>query len=172
MATLRVLGLDPGSTVTGFGLLESDQGRHKALEYGAIRLPPRAPFGERLLLLGDQLDKLFARIKPDQIAIEDVFSALNIKSALKLGQVRGVAMHAAGQARIPISAYSPLEVKRSVVGYGRAEKRQVQLMVKTLLGLAEIPQPHDAADALAIAICHLHRTETASRLAQSHTRSS
>lgn len=165
MPTLRVLGLDPGSSVTGFGLVESDGRRHAAVEYGAIRLLARAPFAERLLVLGDRLESLIARIHPDQIAIEDVFAGLNVKSALKLGQVRGVAMHVAGQARIPIAEYSPLEVKRAVVGYGRAEKHQVQLMIKTLLGLAEVPQPHDAADALAIAICHLYRTETASRLA-------
>lgn len=171
MATLRILGLDPGSAVTGFGLVESDGRKHTAVEYGAIRLPVRAPFAERLLVLGERLKDLIARLQPHQIAIEDVFAALNVKSALKLGQVRGVAMLVAGRAGVPIAEYSPLEVKRAVVGYGRAEKHQVQLMVKTLLGLTEVPQPHDAADALALAICHLHRSETSSRLTQFHSRS-
>jgi crossover junction endodeoxyribonuclease RuvC len=133
------------------------------LACGAIKLSPREALPKRLSRISTRLAEIIAEHRPDQVAIEDVFYALNVKSALKLGQVRGVAMLAAATAGLPVAEYSPLTIKSSVVGYGRAEKQQVQHMVTRLLALAEPPQPMDASDALAIAICHLHTAGTLGR---------
>jgi crossover junction endodeoxyribonuclease RuvC len=161
---MRVLGIDCGGEYTGYGVVEMHpDGKLCCLIWGAIKLSPREPLPLRLSRIFGQLGKIIAEHRPDQVAIEDVFYALNVKSALKLGQVRGVAMLAAASAGLEVAEYSPLTIKSSVVGYGRAEKQQVQHMVTRLLELAEPPQPMDASDALAIAICHLHTWGTLQR---------
>lgn len=161
---MRVLGIDCGGEYTGYGVVEMrDSGKLSCLTCGAIKLSPRQPLPRRLSQIFNELGAIIAEHRPDEVAIEDVFYALNVKSALKLGQVRGVAMLAAAVAGLEVSEYSPLSIKSSVVGYGRAEKQQVQHMVTRLLDLAEPPEPMDASDALAIAICHLHTVATLSR---------
>jgi crossover junction endodeoxyribonuclease RuvC len=161
---MRVLGIDCGTEYTGFGIVELESSGHlHCLTCGAIRLSPRDPLPARLNRIYSRLDELIREHRPDQVAIEDVFYALNVKSALKLGQVRGVAMLAAAAAGLEVAEYAPLSIKSAVVGYGRAEKQQVQLMVTRLLELAEPPEPADASDALAIAICHLHTSATLQR---------
>ena len=153
---MRVLGIDCGGEYTGYGVVEQDdQGCLRHLCSGAIRLSPRDALELRLKTICEGLAQIIAAYSPEQVAIEDVFYAVNAKSALKLGHVRGVAMLAAAQAGLVVVAYSPLSIKSAVVGYGRAEKSQVQLMVTRLLDLPAPPQSPDAADALAIAICHL-----------------
>lgn len=140
-----------------------DSGRLVCLISGAIKLSAREPLPRRLSRISERLAEVIHEHQPDNVAIEDVFYALNVKSALKLGQVRGVAMLAAASAGLDVAEYSPLSIKSAVVGYGRAEKHQVQQMVRQLLELEEIPEPADAADALAIAICHLHTSSTLQR---------
>lgn len=158
---MRVLGVDCGTEYTGFGVVELGHDDTLAcLACGAIKLSPRESMARRLSIIFDRLGAIIEEHRPDNVAIEDVFYAVNVKSALKLGQVRGVAMLAASSAGLNVSEYSPLSIKSAVVGYGRAEKPQVQQMVTRLLNLAEIPEPPDAADALAIAICHLHTSAT------------
>jgi crossover junction endodeoxyribonuclease RuvC len=158
---MRVLGVDCGTEYTGFGVVElSSDDRLVCLTCGAIKLSPRDPLARRLATIFDRLGAIIAEHKPDHVAIEDVFYALNVKSALKLGQVRGVAMLAASSAGLDVAEYSPLSIKSAVVGYGRAEKPQVQYMVTRLLNLSQVPEPADAADALAIAVCHLHTSAT------------
>jgi crossover junction endodeoxyribonuclease RuvC len=158
---MRVLGVDCGTEYTGFGVVELGHDDTLAcLTCGAIKLSPRESMARRLSIIFDRLGAIIEEHQPDNVAIEDVFYAVNVKSALKLGQVRGVAMLAASSAGLNVSEYSPLSIKSAVVGYGRAEKPQVQQMVTRLLNLAEIPEPPDAADALAIAICHLHTSAT------------
>ena len=161
---MRVLGIDCGGEYTGYGVVEMHSGgRLVCLTCGAIKLSPREPLARRLARIYDGLGVLIGEHHPDEVAIEGIFYALNVKSALKLGQVRGVAMLAAAAAGLEVAEYSPLSIKSSVVGYGRAEKQQVQHMVTRLLGLAEPPKPMDASDALAIAICHLHTAGTLQR---------
>ena len=158
---MRVLGIDCGGEYTGFGVVEMDgNGKLRCLSCGAIKLSPREALPRRLSRIYMQLGAIISEHQPDEVAIEDVFYALNVKSALKLGQVRGVAMLAAAAAGLEVAEYSPLTVKSSVVGYGRAEKHQVQQMVTRLLDLSSPPEPLDASDALAIAICHLHTAGT------------
>lgn len=158
---MRVLGIDCGGEYTGFGVVEmARSGKLCCLTCGAIRLSPREPLPRRLSRIYQELGEIISEHQPDEVAIEDVFYALNVKSALKLGQVRGVAMLAAASAGLQVAEYSPLTIKSSVVGYGRAEKQQVQQMVTRLLDLVQPPEPMDASDALAIAICHLHTSGT------------
>ena len=154
---MKVFGIDPGSARTGYGCVRSDGARHHMIACGAIASPPSRPFPEKLKVIHSELGRLLARHQPDCVAIENLFHALNARSALKLGHARGVAMLAAVEAGVPIVEYTPAEVKQSIVGYGRADKSQVQSMIQLLLGLASPPSPFDAADALAIAVCHLHR---------------
>ncbi len=153
---MKIFGIDPGSGRTGYGCVETDGSRHRLVTCGAITTPARAAFPDRLLVIHRQLVTLIARWQPDCAAIENVFHAANVRSALRLGHARGVAMLAAVEAGLTVAEYTPTEIKRAVVGYGRAEKHQVQRMVALVLGMAEIPAPHDAADALAVAICHAH----------------
>src|SRR5437868_2840367 len=163
---MRVLGIDCGTEYTGYGIVDLlDDDSLVCLDCGAIRLSPRDPMPIRLSQINERLQQLIADHRPDRVAIEDVFYAVNVKSALKLGQVRGVAMLAAATAHLEVAEYSPLSIKSAVVGYGRAEKQQVQQMVARLLKLDYIPEPPDAADALAIAICHLHTAATKARQA-------
>ena len=164
MDAMGVFGIDCGTEVTGFGVVEScDTGREPKLvlkAMGAIRLKKALSTAERLEQVFRELSKELERWQPDSVAIEEVFYSVNAKSALKLGQVRGVALLAAATQRLPVAEYAPLKIKSSVVGYGLAKKEQVQFMVARLLGLAELPKPADTADALAIAICHIHTAQT------------
>jgi crossover junction endodeoxyribonuclease RuvC len=155
---MRILGIDPGSETTGYGVIDTDGRKHCLVEYGAIRPRAGIPFAEKLLHIETEIQTLIEKVQPDAVALEEAFYAVNVKTALKLGQVRGVALLVAARAGLPIYEYSPLEVKSATTGYGRAEKHQVQQMVKILLRLPQIPEPHDAADALAIAICHIHHS--------------
>lgn len=158
---MRVLGIDCGGEYTGYGVVEMLSGKKLCcLACGAIKLSAREPLPRRLSQIYMQLGAVISEHKPDEVAIEDVFYAVNAKSALKLGQVRGVAMLAAASAGLEVAEYSPLTIKASVVGYGRAEKEQVRHMVICLLNLPKPPEPLDASDALAIAICHLHTAGT------------
>src|SRR5271165_899776 len=164
LPAMRVLGIDCGGEYTGYGVVEMHSaGRLCCLTCGAIKLSPREALPRRLSRIFAELGAIICEHRPEEVAIEDVFYALNVKSALKLGQVRGVAMLAAASAGLEVAEYSPLTIKSSVVGYGRAEKQQVQQMVTRLLDLAAPPQPLDASDALAIAICHLHTVATLRR---------
>ena len=163
---MRVFGIDPGSERTGYGCVESDGSRHRIVTCGAISPPALATFPEKLLVIHRRLSDLIGECRPDCVAIENLFFATNVRSALKLGHARGVAMLAAVEAGVTVAEYTPAEIKRAVVGYGRAGKHQVQQMVKLILGLAALPSPHDAADALAVAICHLH-TQPPARVAAS-----
>jgi crossover junction endodeoxyribonuclease RuvC len=161
---MRVLGIDCGTEFTGYGVVDAGvSAKLLCIDCGAIRVSPREPMARRLQRIHDGLVKLIDQHQPEQVAIEDVFYALNVKSALKLGQVRGVAMLAAATAGLEVTEYAPLSIKSAVVGYGRAEKSQVQFMVTRLLELPEPPEPEDASDALAIAICHLHTWATLDR---------
>jgi crossover junction endodeoxyribonuclease RuvC len=153
---VKIFGIDPGSMRTGYGCVETDGSRHRLVACGAIGAPAHATFAEKLLVIHTSLTALLLECRPDSVAIENLFFATNVRSALKLGHARGVAMLAAVEAGVPVVEYTPAEIKRAVVGYGRAEKSQVQQMVKLLLGMTDVPSPHDAADALAVAICHMH----------------
>jgi crossover junction endodeoxyribonuclease RuvC len=160
---MRVMGIDCGSEYTGYGVVEGDGRSLACLATGAIRLATCDALELRLKRVFDELSALMAEHRPEVVAIEDVFYSVNAKSALKLGHVRGVAMMTAAQQGLPVVAYAPLAIKSAVTGYGRAEKPQVQAMVARLLHLDELPQPADAADALAIAICHIHTAATLHR---------
>jgi crossover junction endodeoxyribonuclease RuvC len=161
---MRVFGIDCGTEVTGFGLVGWAEGarepRLECLRMGSVRLTKSMSLPARLEQVFATLSEELRRLQPDVVAIEEVFYSVNAKSALKLGQVRGVALLAAAQQAIPVSEYAPLKIKSSVVGYGLASKQQVQFMVARLLGLETLPEPADAADALAVAICHLHTAQT------------
>jgi crossover junction endodeoxyribonuclease RuvC len=158
---MRVLGIDCGGQYTGYGVVEmAADGGLACIVSGAVRLNARDPLSTRLLRVSHELREVIEQHRPEIAAIEEVFYAVNVKSALKLGEVRGVAMMTAAACGLPVTGYAPLAIKSAVVGYGRAEKSQVQEMVARLLHLPEPPQPPDAADALAIAICHLHTAST------------
>jgi crossover junction endodeoxyribonuclease RuvC len=161
---MRVFGIDCGTEITGFGCVECDDSarlpRLISLGAGGIRLPKKEPLAQRLALLYAELTALIAAHQPDVVAIEEVFYSVNAKSALKLGQVRGVALLAAAMANVPLAEYAPLKIKSTVTGYGLAQKEQVQFMVARLLDLPVVPEPADAADALAIAICHIQHAQT------------
>jgi len=153
---VRIFGIDPGSGRTGYGCVETDGSRHRLVACGAISARVTESFPLRLARIHHELTVLLAECHPDCVAIENLFHATNVRSALRLGHARGVAMLAAVEAGCPVVEYSPAEIKRAVVGYGRAEKHQMQMMIKLLLGLDSPPSSHDAADALAVAICHVH----------------
>lgn len=152
---MRVLGIDPGSRVTGYGAIEKRKSGLIELIRGEIRLAGQDRLSSRLITIYDQLLEVIDRISPDAIAIEDIFYGKNVKSLIKQAHVRGVAIMAGSRRGVPVFEYTPLEVKQAVVGYGRAEKDQVQKMVKAILNLSELPQA-DEADALAVAICHIN----------------
>jgi crossover junction endodeoxyribonuclease RuvC len=153
---VRIFGIDPGSDRTGYGCVDSDGTRHRLVACGAIATRSCETFPDKLRLIHHDLAALIAAHRPAVVAVENVFYAANVRSALKLGHARGVAILAAVQQDVPVTEYTPAQVKRAIVGYGRAEKHQVQEMVRVLLGLREVPEPNDAADALAVAICHIH----------------
>ncbi|MBI3210745.1 MAG: crossover junction endodeoxyribonuclease RuvC [Candidatus Solibacter usitatus] len=155
---MRVLGIDCGTEKTGYGVIESDGHDHRLVTAGVIRTDPKQPLHRRLLLIGQELRRVIADTCPECAAVEEVFFAVNVKSALRLAHARGVALFAATEAGLTLGEYSALEIKTSVVGYGRAEKTQVQFMVQSLLRLPERIESEDASDALAVAICHANHS--------------
>jgi crossover junction endodeoxyribonuclease RuvC len=159
-----VLGIDCGSERTGWGVIDSDGRRHRVVSHGVIRTVPAHPLARRLAKIAEGLRGVLETHRPDSAAVEDIFHAQNVKSALRLAHVRGVALLAIAEAGLPVGEYSPLEVKASVVGYGRAEKHQVQMMVRTLTGFQDAFESEDASDAIAVAICHA-ATSSVSRAA-------
>ncbi len=162
---MRVLGIDCGSERTGYGVIDSDGLRHSIVAAGVIRTNTKQAFERRLLEIATGLRRLISEFTPETAAVEGVFIAANARSALKLAHVRGVALLAVAEAGIGLAEYSPLEVKTSVVGYGRAEKAQVQMMIRSILRLPEPIASEDACDALAVAICHATRESTNRKLA-------
>jgi crossover junction endodeoxyribonuclease RuvC len=162
----RVLGVDPSVVgATGYGIIEFAGSRPKLVRFGALKLPARATFAARLREIHQLIAELVEEYVPDAVAVESVFAALNMKTALRLAEMRGVVLLAAAQAQIPAHSYSPREVKASVAGFGGASKQQIQQMVTSLLGLSNYPEPVDASDALAVALCHAHVSRARDRMA-------
>ncbi len=155
---MKVIGIDPGTITMGYGVIESQDGEIALIDYGALTCPGRSPIGERLSYLYDKLVKIIAQHQPDVAAVEQPFVAKNVQTALAIGRAEAVALLAAAGKGIPTYEYTPTQIKQRVANYGASSKEQVQEMVKLQLGLAEVPQPNDAADALAVAICHLRET--------------
>jgi crossover junction endodeoxyribonuclease RuvC len=165
-ASLRVLGVDPAlAGATGYGVVDCQGSRVMLIKFGALKLPARASLAVRLHEIHALIARLLDEFAPDVVAIEAVFTALNVRTALKLAEVRGVVLLAAAQAQIPAQSYSPREVKATVAGYGAASKQQMQQMVSSLLGLTRCPEPADAADALAVALCHAQMSQARERMA-------
>lgn len=167
---MRVLGIDPGSETTGWGVVEGDHRSYRLVEFGVVKLKTSSTHSARLSRIFSSLEEIITRLKPDACAIEEAFYAVNPKVVLKLGQVRGVALLVAERAALDIGEYAPRLVKQTVAGYGNADKRQVQEMVRVLLSLRTVPEPHDAADALAVAICHFHHAGVRERLEAAEAR--
>lgn len=166
--SLRVLGLDPAlAGATGYGVIEIEASTTRMLRFGALRFRPGTDFSERLRRIHKMVSELVQEFEPDAVAVESVFAALNIRTALRLAEVRGVILLAAAQAEIPSHSYSPREVKVSITGHGSASKEQMQQMVKVQLGLCEQPEPPDAADAIAVALCHAYAARAQQRLNRS-----
>jgi len=161
---MRVLGIDPGSETLGWGVVEGTGTKYSLVEFGTVRSSPRVAFSKRILKAYEGVATVIDRFEPDAMSIEEAFYAVNVGVAMKLGQIRGAMLLLAEQKGLEIAEYSPRLIKQTVVGYGNAEKHQVQEMVRLLLGLKETPEPHDAADALAIAICHFHHSGLTSKL--------
>jgi len=158
---VRILGIDCGSQSTGYGVIDSDGTRHRMVACGAIRTESRDDFAMRLKAIGQKLREVITAYEPEEAAVEDTFTGENIRSALKLTHVRGVALFVCAEAGVPVAAYPPAQVKLAVVGNGRADKQQVAWMTRVLLKLDEAPRPPDASDALAVAICHAARRSAA-----------
>jgi len=156
---LRVLGIDPGTAITGFGIVTVENRRLFAQGYGVVRTEAGQPLEKRLFYLHGEIEQLIARFEPAEVAVESLFFNKNVRSALAVGHARGVVLLAAAQHGLPVFEYTPLQVKQAMVGRGRAEKAQVQFMVRAILGLQETPSPDDAADALAVAVCHANSVE-------------
>ncbi len=151
---MRILGIDPGYGITGFGLIEAHRGSCTLVRYGAITTPPGADFSARLEMIYEDMRQLLELAKPDAVAIEELFFGQNVTTGIGVAQSRGVILLAIRQAGVPVFSYKPMQVKQSVVGYGNATKHQVQDMTKRILRLERLPKPDDAADAIAIALCH------------------
>ena len=151
---MRILGIDPGVAIVGFGVIESDCGQQRMIQYGAITTQAGLPLATRLVQIGNGLEQLIEQFQPDELAIEELFFSKNITTGIAVAHGRGVVLYTAEKMQIPIYEYTPMQVKQAVVGYGLAEKKQVMDMTRRLLKLKSIPRPDDAADALAIAICH------------------
>ena len=160
------MGIDPGSNCTGFGIVEEIKGNLNAVHWSSVRSTTKDTFPKRLKRIYNELIIAMEKFSPDIVAVEDLFYATNVKTVIKLGQTRGVALLAAVNSGLQVAEYSPLQIKQSVVGYGRADKNQVQDMVTTLLRLKEKPDPFDASDALAAAICHIHHDGLQQRIKQ------
>jgi crossover junction endodeoxyribonuclease RuvC len=158
---MRVLGIDPGTAITGYGVVEEETGNVRALTFGAIRTPSDRPLAVRLQLIYRGVRQLTREWQPNVAAVEELFFGSNVRTALSVGQARGVVLLALADAGLEVIEYTPLVVKQAITGYGGADKAQMQEMVRLLLGLAEPPYPDDAADALAVAICHLHSSRLA-----------
>ncbi len=156
MNVMRVLGIDPGSETLGWGVVDGRGNKYSLIEFGTVKSNPRQAFSRRLAKIFAEVSEIAERLQPDALAIEEAFYSVNVNVALKLGQVRGIMLLLAEQRGMRIAEYAPRLIKKTVVGYGNAEKDQVGEMVRLLLGLKAAPKPHDAADALAIAICHFH----------------
>lgn len=152
---MRVLGVDPGTIATGYGVIESQNDKLTVIDYGVLKSPARSPIGERLYYFYQGILEIIKRCKPDVLAVEEPFVAKNVKSAMAVGRAQAVAILAAASKRIPSYEYTPAQVKQRVADYGASSKEQIQQMVKLQLGMKEVPQPADAADALAVALCHL-----------------
>ncbi len=163
---MLVLGLDPGLATTGYGLVQKDGRDLKAVAYGVLKTPADLPVAERLALLHRALLDLLAAYRPQAAAVEELFFSTNARTAIVVGEARGVILLTLAQAQVPIAEYTPLQVKQAITGYGQAEKAQMQQMVRLLLNLEHLPQPDDAADALAVAICHHHTAQTLSFIRQ------
>ncbi len=153
---MKILGIDPGYAIVGYGVLDYKNNHFDVIDYGAILTDAKTPFNERLEIIYDRLSQLLALHEPDAMSVEKVFYNSNAKTVIDVSQARGVIMLAAQKNKVPVYEYTPLQVKQSVVGYGRAEKNQIQEMTKRILALEKIPKPDDTADALAMAICHAH----------------
>lgn len=164
MNSERVLGIDPGTAIVGWGMVEGAGQDLRLLEYGVLRTPAHMPLPERLLILYDGIRDLIATHQPQGVGVEQLFFARNVTTALPVAHARGVILLALHQAGIPLREFTPMEIKQAVTGYGRADKQQMQQMVRLLLGLDKIPRPDDAADAVAVAICY-HQTAAFGRLA-------
>ena len=162
---MRILGIDPGYGTIGFGAVAYNGYRFEAGEYGAIKTPPGLDFPIRLRMIYDEMTALLKRTIPDAMSVEQLFFTKNVTTGIDVAQARGVILLAANQAGVPVFQYTPVQVKQSVVGYGKAEKAQVMEMTRRLLSLKEVPRPDDTADALAVAICHAHNAS--SKLTQS-----
>lgn len=161
---MRVLGIDPGSETLGWGVVESVGSKYRLVDFGTVRSSPRTAFSKRILKAYEGVAEVIERLHPEALSIEEAFYAVNVGVAMKLGQIRGAIMLLGEQNGLEIAEYSPRLIKKTVVGYGNAEKHQVQEMVRLLLGLKTVPEPHDAADALAIAICHFHHAGLTAKL--------
>ena len=155
-----ILGIDPVTATTGFGIIRVVVNSIKPVDYGIISTPAGVPMEQRLMMIYEQMNQIIEKWQPEQVAIEELFFNKNITTGITVGQARGVLLLSCAQKGLAVHEYTPLEVKQALVGNGRAEKKQVQFMVKTFLGLREVPKPDDAADALAIAICHTHYYQT------------
>jgi crossover junction endodeoxyribonuclease RuvC len=151
-----IMGIDPGFAITGYGIVKYEGNKFSPLEYGSVQTKAGTPFAQRLLKLDDEISLIIEKFKPDAISVEELFFNKNIKTAIAAAHGRGVVLAAAARSGTEVFEYTPLQVKQAVVGYGRADKAQVQQMVKAILNLPEIPKPDDVADALAIAVCHGH----------------
>ena len=163
---MRILGIDPGTVIMGYGVIDSRDDEIALVDCGALKNPARSPIGERLSYLYGELMKIISRYQPDAVAIEQPFMARNVQSALAVGRAQAVAILAAANQRIPSYEYTPTQVKQRVADYGASSKEQIQKMVRLQLGLPQVPQPSDAADALAVAICHWRETHLSNLLAQ------
>lgn len=152
----RIVGIDPGYAIVGYGAVDFNGSAFRPVEYGAVETPAHTPFGDRLLQIDRELTSFFLRVRPDAVAIEKLYFTNNKTTGIDVAQARGVILLAAAKLGIPVSEYTPPQVKMGVVGYGRAEKAQVMEMTRLILGLAKVPRPDDTADALALAICHAH----------------
>ena len=151
---MRILGIDPGVATVGFGVIESDRGTQQMVQYGAITTSAGLPLATRLVQIAADLEQLIVQFKPDEIAVEELFFSKNITTGIAVAHARGVILYTAERLQVPVYEYTPMQVKQAVVGYGLAEKTQVMDMTRRLLKLRSVPKPDDAADALAIAICH------------------
>lgn len=165
-ASRKIIGIDPGTAILGYGVVDGDSDP-RIVDFGVIETAAEMDMPNRLVILHDAVTKLLDAHRPDELAVEQLFFARNVTTAIAVGQARGVVLLAAAQKGIPVAEYSPSEIKNAIVGYGKADKRQMQEMVRILLGLPDVPQPDDAADALAVALCHAQTRQFTSHLGES-----
>ena len=163
---MRVLGIDPGTIIMGYGMIESEDDEATLVDCGALTTSPRSPIGERLSYLYNKLLEIILRYQPDAVAVEQPFVAKNVRSALAIGRAQAIAMLAAANIGIPTYEYTPTQIKQRITNYGASSKEQIQEMVRLRLELSQVPQPSDAADALAVALCHLHEIHLSNLLAK------